>query len=70
MPVPPTHGKALSSSSVLTETCAILEEWTRKGLVKRVWSNGDFPDIADGIDRRINTFRDTFSVSGVFDVRF
>ncbi|KAJ7192002.1 hypothetical protein GGX14DRAFT_406692 [Mycena pura] len=47
----------------LTETCAILEEWTSKGLVKRVWSHGDFPDIADGIDRRINTFRDTFSVS-------
>ena len=47
-----------------------MEEWTSKGLVKRVWSNGDFPDIADGIDRRINTFRDTFSVSGVFDVRF
>ncbi|KAJ7208362.1 ankyrin repeat-containing domain protein [Mycena pura] len=47
----------------LTETCAILEEWTSKGLVKRVWSHGDFPDIADGIDRRINTFRDTFSAS-------
>ncbi|KAJ7196234.1 ankyrin repeat-containing domain protein [Mycena pura] len=53
---------------VLIETCAILEEWTSKGLVKRVWSHGDFPDIADGIDRRINTFRDTFSASRLIDL--
>ncbi|KAJ7196239.1 ankyrin repeat-containing domain protein [Mycena pura] len=53
---------------VLTETCAILEEWTSKGLVKRVWSHGDFPDITDGIDRRINMFRDTFSASRLIDL--
>ncbi|KAJ7215570.1 ankyrin repeat-containing domain protein [Mycena pura] len=53
---------------VLTETCGILDEWTSKGLVKRVWSHGDFPDIADGIDRRINMFRDTFSASRLIDL--
>ncbi|KAF7350321.1 hypothetical protein MVEN_01336600 [Mycena venus] len=49
--------------SVLTETSRILEEWTSKGFVKRLWSHGDFPGLADGIDRRINTFRDAFSAS-------
>ncbi|KAJ6537559.1 hypothetical protein DFH09DRAFT_1283536, partial [Mycena vulgaris] len=48
---------------VLTETCRILEEWTSKGFVKRLWSQGDFPDIANSISHRVNTFRDVFSVS-------
>jgi hypothetical protein len=47
-----------------------LEEWTSQGFVKRLWSHRDFPDLADGIDFRINAFRDVFSVSGVFELRF
>lgn len=52
----------LDSVLIETETCNILTEWTSKSLVKRVWAHGDFPDIVDGIDRRINVFRDAFSV--------
>ncbi|KAJ7460268.1 ankyrin repeat-containing domain protein [Mycena latifolia] len=48
---------------MLDETCAILEDWTSKSFVKRVWAHGDFAAIADGIDRRINVFRDAFSVT-------
>ncbi|KAJ7885235.1 hypothetical protein B0H13DRAFT_905151 [Mycena leptocephala] len=42
---------------------SILEEWTTKSFLKRVWSHGDFPDLADGIDRRLNAFREAFSAS-------
>ncbi|KAJ7254178.1 ankyrin repeat-containing domain protein [Mycena rebaudengoi] len=48
---------------VLDETCRILEEWTSKGFVKRLWSHGDFPALADGLDSKINVFRDAFSTS-------
>ncbi|KAJ6524908.1 hypothetical protein DFH09DRAFT_185693 [Mycena vulgaris] len=48
---------------VLSESCTILMEWTSQNRVKRFWKYGDFPDIADGIDRKINAFRDTFSAS-------
>jgi hypothetical protein len=65
-----SYGKTLNPSSVLAEACRILEEWTGQGFVKRVWSHRDFPDIADGIDFRINAFRDVFSASGVLKLRF
>ncbi|KAJ7925528.1 ectomycorrhiza-induced ankyrin-domain/NACHT-domain-containing protein [Mycena leptocephala] len=48
---------------VLAETCRILEEWTSQGFVKHLWSHRDFPDLAGGIDFRINAFRDVFSAS-------
>ncbi|KAJ7481286.1 ankyrin repeat-containing domain protein [Mycena galericulata] len=48
---------------VLDETRLILEEWTSKGFVKRLWSHGDFSDLADGIESRINAFRNMFSAS-------
>ncbi|KAJ6524894.1 hypothetical protein DFH09DRAFT_1372078 [Mycena vulgaris] len=48
---------------VLSESCTILMEWTSQNRVKRFWKYGDFPDIADDIDRKINAFRDTFSAS-------
>ncbi|KAJ7067257.1 hypothetical protein C8F01DRAFT_663550 [Mycena amicta] len=50
---------------VLGETHDILQDWKSKGFVKslkRALGHGDFPDIASGIDRRINAFRDAFSV--------
>ncbi|KAJ7182463.1 ankyrin repeat-containing domain protein [Mycena crocata] len=47
----------------LIETTKILEEWTSQGQLKRLLKHGDFPDIADGLDRRLNAFRDAFSVS-------
>ncbi|KAJ6537492.1 hypothetical protein DFH09DRAFT_1090846 [Mycena vulgaris] len=46
---------------VLSESCTILMEWTSQNRVKRFWKYGDFPDIANGIDHKINAFRDTFS---------
>ncbi|KAJ7082779.1 ankyrin repeat-containing domain protein [Mycena epipterygia] len=49
--------------TVLDETHVILKDWMSKGFVKRVLAHGDFPGIADGIDRRINAFRDAFSVA-------
>ncbi|KAJ7247573.1 ankyrin repeat-containing domain protein [Mycena rebaudengoi] len=49
--------------SVLDELCRILEEWTSKGFVKRLWSHGDFSALADGLDSKINVFRDAFSTS-------
>ncbi|KAF7350143.1 Pfs domain-containing protein [Mycena venus] len=49
--------------SVLNETCGILKEWTTQGFLKRTWKHGDFPAIADGIDRRIDAFHDAFSVA-------
>ncbi|KAJ7110901.1 ankyrin repeat-containing domain protein, partial [Mycena epipterygia] len=49
--------------TVLRETCDILNDWLSKGLAKRVWKHGDFPGIADGIDRRIYAFRDAFTVA-------
>jgi hypothetical protein len=64
------YGEALYPSRVLDETCRILEEWTSKGFVKRLWSHGDFSDLADGMESRINAFRDTFSVSGMFELEF
>ncbi|KAJ6547770.1 hypothetical protein DFH09DRAFT_1170518 [Mycena vulgaris] len=48
---------------VLSETHDILKDLMSKSFVKRLWAHGDFPGIADGIDRRINGFRDAFSVS-------
>ncbi|KAF8122744.1 hypothetical protein K438DRAFT_246701 [Mycena galopus ATCC 62051] len=46
----------------LSETCDILRHWNSKSFVKRVWAHGDFAEIADGMDRRLNAFRDMFSV--------
>ncbi|KAJ6524875.1 hypothetical protein DFH09DRAFT_1095894 [Mycena vulgaris] len=46
---------------LLSESCMILMEWTSQNHVKRFWKYGDFPDIADGIDSKINAFRDAFS---------
>ncbi|KAJ7689303.1 hypothetical protein B0H17DRAFT_1066855 [Mycena rosella] len=48
--------------TVLKETRQILEDWMAKGFVKRVFAHGDFAGIADGIERRMNTFRDVFEV--------
>ncbi|KAJ7067281.1 ectomycorrhiza-induced ankyrin-domain/NACHT-domain-containing protein [Mycena amicta] len=51
---------------VLDETHDILQDWKSKGFVKslkRALGHGDFPDIASGIDRQINAFRDAFSGS-------
>ncbi|KAJ6514053.1 hypothetical protein DFH09DRAFT_1197038 [Mycena vulgaris] len=50
--------------TVLIDTYGILRDWMSKGFVKRLWAHGDFAGIADGIDRRINAFRDAFSVGG------
>ncbi|KAF7347073.1 Pfs domain-containing protein [Mycena venus] len=47
----------------LRDTCAILTHWTSKSFMKRLWSHGDFPGIADGIDRRLDAFHDAFSVT-------
>ncbi|KAJ7884235.1 ankyrin repeat-containing domain protein [Mycena leptocephala] len=49
--------------TVLTETCAILEDWMSKGFFKQLLKHGDFAGIADGILERLNTFQDAFSVS-------
>jgi hypothetical protein len=64
-----SYGKTLNPGSVLAETCRILEEWTSQGFVKRLWSHRDFPGLAEGIDFRINAFRDVFSVSTVIELR-
>jgi hypothetical protein len=64
------YSKALNPSSVLAETCRILEEWTSKGFVKRLWSHGDFSELAAGMEFKITAFRDVFSVSGVFGLNF
>jgi hypothetical protein len=53
---------AINSGSFLADACAILTEWTSKGFMKRLWSHGDFKGIADSIDRKLDTFRDVFSV--------
>lgn len=58
-------GKALIVCSVLSETCHILDDWMSKGFVKRVWAHGEFEGIADGIDQRVNGFRDSFSVGAL-----
>ncbi|KAJ7465570.1 ankyrin repeat-containing domain protein [Mycena latifolia] len=52
----------------LSELCEILKEWTSKSFAKRLWSHGDFPGIAEGIDRRLDTFRDAFSVARLIDL--
>jgi signal recognition particle GTPase len=39
-----------------------LKDWNAQGFAKRILGHGDFPGIVDGIDRRINAFRDTFTV--------
>ncbi|KAJ7689306.1 hypothetical protein B0H17DRAFT_640612 [Mycena rosella] len=49
--------------TVLNETRQILEHWMAKGFIKRVVAHGDFAGIADGIERRMNTFHDAFEVS-------
>jgi hypothetical protein len=64
------YGKALNPSSVLAEMCRILEEWTSQGFMKRLWSHGDFSELADGMEFKINAFRDVFSVSGMFELKF
>ncbi|KAJ6600354.1 hypothetical protein DFH09DRAFT_1128093 [Mycena vulgaris] len=53
---------------VLNEIHDILKDWMSKGFVKRLWAHGDFPGIADGIDRRINGFRDAFSVGATLSM--
>ncbi|KAJ7460218.1 hypothetical protein FB451DRAFT_1500563 [Mycena latifolia] len=45
------HDDLQRYQTVLDETCVILEDWTSKSFVKRVWAHGDFAGIADGIDR-------------------
>ncbi|KAJ6524866.1 hypothetical protein DFH09DRAFT_1286274 [Mycena vulgaris] len=54
---------------VLSESCTILMEWTSQNRAKRFWKYGDFPDIADGIDCKINAFRDTFSSQDGMDAK-
>ncbi|KAJ7711135.1 hypothetical protein B0H14DRAFT_3021310 [Mycena olivaceomarginata] len=48
--------------TVLSDTCDILEDWTSQGIAKRIWNHQEFPRIADGIERRLDAFRDAFSV--------
>ncbi|KAJ7440238.1 ectomycorrhiza-induced ankyrin-domain/NACHT-domain-containing protein [Mycena latifolia] len=65
------HATALSQLEVdlrryqifLTEICDILNNWTSKSFAKRLWSHRNFPDIAEGIERRLDVFRDVFSVA-------
>ncbi|KAJ7487141.1 ankyrin repeat-containing domain protein [Mycena latifolia] len=47
----------------LTEICDILSNWTSKSFAQRLWSHRNFPDIADGIERRLDVFREVFSVA-------
>jgi hypothetical protein len=48
--------------SVLHDTKGVLENWTSKNIVKRVWGHRELAGIADGVDRRLDAFRDVFSV--------
>ncbi|KAJ6475433.1 ankyrin repeat-containing domain protein [Mycena sanguinolenta] len=48
---------------VLVDAARILEEWTSQSRVKRVLKRGDFDDIADNLEKKIETFRDAFSVA-------
>ncbi|KAJ7440876.1 hypothetical protein FB451DRAFT_124089, partial [Mycena latifolia] len=52
----------------LTDVCDILSHWTSQSFVKRLWSHGDFPGIADGVERRLDTFRDAFNVARLIDL--
>ncbi|KAJ6474364.1 ankyrin repeat-containing domain protein [Mycena sanguinolenta] len=50
-------------NSVLVDAARILEEWTSQSRVKRVLKRGDFDDIADNLEKRIEGFRHAFSVA-------
>ncbi|KAJ7934008.1 hypothetical protein B0H13DRAFT_2306041 [Mycena leptocephala] len=47
--------------SILSDTYVILQAWMSKGFVKRLLAHSDFPAIADGVDRKLNAFRDAFN---------
>ncbi|KAJ7903935.1 hypothetical protein B0H13DRAFT_2663555 [Mycena leptocephala] len=46
---------------ILSDTYVILQAWMSKGFVKRLLIHSDFPAIADGVDRKLNAFRDAFN---------
>ncbi|KAF7336480.1 Ankyrin-3 [Mycena sanguinolenta] len=50
-------------NSVLVDATHILEEWTSHSIIERVFKHGDFNGIADNLERKIESFRDAFSVA-------
>ncbi|KAF7353386.1 Multiple ankyrin repeats single kh domain [Mycena sanguinolenta] len=50
-------------NSILADTVQILNEWTSQSRVRRVLRSCDFPSIADNLEKKIDTFRDAFSVA-------
>ncbi|KAJ6447621.1 hypothetical protein C8R45DRAFT_1136732 [Mycena sanguinolenta] len=50
-------------NSILVDTTRILNEWTSQSRVKRVLKRGDFDGIADNLEKKIESFRDAFSVA-------
>ncbi|KAJ6474361.1 hypothetical protein C8R45DRAFT_1217412 [Mycena sanguinolenta] len=50
-------------NSVLVDAAHILREWTSQGLVKCVLKRSNFDGIADNLEKKIDTFRDAFSVA-------
>ncbi|KAF7347071.1 NACHT domain protein [Mycena venus] len=48
---------------LLRDTCTILTDWTSQRSMKRLLSHEDFKGITNSIDRRLDAFRDAFSVS-------
>ncbi|KAJ6475428.1 ankyrin repeat-containing domain protein [Mycena sanguinolenta] len=50
-------------NSVLVDAAHILKEWTSQSIMQRVLKRSDFDGIADNLERRIEAFRDAFSVA-------
>ncbi|KAF7336477.1 HET-domain-containing protein [Mycena sanguinolenta] len=50
-------------NSVLVDAAHILEEWTSHSIIERVFKRGDFSSIADNLEKKIESFRDAFSVA-------
>ncbi|KAJ6475512.1 hypothetical protein C8R45DRAFT_1159606 [Mycena sanguinolenta] len=50
-------------NSILVDAARILKEWTSQGWTKRVLKRGDFDGIADNLEKKIETFRDAFSIA-------
>ncbi|KAJ6475445.1 hypothetical protein C8R45DRAFT_907177 [Mycena sanguinolenta] len=50
-------------NSVLVDATRILNEWTSQSKVQRVLKRGDFDGIANNLEKRIEGFRDAFSVA-------
>ncbi|KAF7371295.1 HET-domain-containing protein [Mycena sanguinolenta] len=49
--------------SVLVDAARIVNEWTSHSVMRRVLKRSDFDGIADNLEKKIETFRDVFSVA-------